>query len=62
MIEAISNACMHAEVGDVMKYCAVCLVTQLGLTLQPRDCGPPRSSVHEDSPGKDTGVGCQDLL
>ena len=23
--------------------------------LRPRDCIPPGSSVHEDSPGKDTG-------
>ena len=28
----------------------------------PMDCGPPGSSVHEDSPGKNTGVGCQALL
>ena len=26
------------------------------------DCSPPGSSVHEDSPGKNTGVGCQALL
>ena len=26
------------------------------------DCSPPGSSVHEDSPGKDTGVGCHALL
>ena len=24
----------------------------------PMDCSPPGSSVHEDSPGKNTGVGC----
>ena len=24
----------------------------------PIDCRPPGSSVHEDSPGKNTGVGC----
>ena len=28
----------------------------------PMDCSPPGSSVHEDSPGKNTGVGCHDLL
>ena len=26
------------------------------------DCSPPGSSVHEDSPGKNTGVGCRFLL
>ena len=28
----------------------------------PMDCGPPGSSVHGDSPGKNTGVGCHALL
>ena len=28
----------------------------------PRDCSPPGSSVHGDSPGKSTGVGCHLLL
>ena len=28
----------------------------------PMDCNPPRSSVHGESPGKNTGVGCHALL
>ena len=28
----------------------------------PMDCSPPESSVHEDSPGKNSGVGCNALL
>ena len=41
----------------------VCLVAQSGLTLcHPMDCGLPGSSVHEDSPGKNTGVGSHALL
>ena len=28
----------------------------------PRDCTPPGSSVHGDSPGNNTGVGCHALL
>ena len=28
----------------------------------PTDCSPPGSSVHKDSPGKNTGVGCCALL
>ena len=38
-------------------------VAQLCLTLcDPVDCGPPGSSVHGDSPGKNTCVGCHALL
>ena len=55
---------------DIMTFwiiswqCAVlCLVTQSCLTLwDPMDCSPPGSSVHGDSPGKNTGVGCHALL
>ena len=39
--------------------CAVlCLVAQSCLSL----CNPPESSVHGDSPRKNTGVGCHGLL
>ena len=39
------------------------LVTQPCPTLcNPVDCSPPGSSVHGDSPGKNTGVGCHALL
>ena len=41
----------------------LCLVAQLCLTLcDPVDYSPPGSSVHEDSPRKNTGVGCHALL
>ena len=40
-----------------------CLVTQPCLTLfDPGDCSPPGSSVHGDSPGRNTGVSCHFLL
>ena len=40
-----------------------CLVFQLCLTLcDPMDCSWPRSSVHGDSPGRNTGMGCYALL
>ena len=50
--------------GYIYIYVAVlCLVTQLCPTLcDPTDCSPPGSSVHGDSPGKNTGMGCHDLL
>ena len=41
----------------------VSLVAQSCLTLcDPMDCSPPGSSVHWDSPGKNTGMGCHALL
>ena len=41
----------------------LCLVTHLGPTLfDPMDCSPPGSSVHGDSPGKNTGMCCHALL
>ena len=41
----------------------LCLVTQSCPTLyDPIDCSPPDSSVHGDSPGKNTGVGRLSLL
>ena len=46
-----------------ISYAVLCLVAQSCLTLcDPMDCSPPGSSVHRDSPGKNTGVGCQALL
>ena len=44
--------------------CAVlCLVAQSSPTLcKPMDCSPPGSSVHGDSPGKNTGVACHAIL
>ena len=50
--------------SDLQWDCAVlCLVVQLFLTLcNPMDCSPPGSSVHGDSPGKNTEVGFHALL
>ena len=52
-----------------MSPMAVCSTLVLVLVAQscptlcdPIDCSPPGSSVHEDSPGKKTGVGCHSLL
>ena len=45
-----------------MPPCGV-LVAQVCLTLwDPMDCSPPDSSVHGDSPVKNTGVDCHFLL
>ena len=41
----------------------LCLVAQLCPTLcNPMDCSLPGSLVHEESPGKNTGVGCHAVL
>ena len=41
----------------------MCSVAQSCPTLcDTTDCPPPGSSFHGDSPGKNTGVGCHDLL
>ena len=39
-------------------HAVVCLITQSCRTpCDPMDCSPPDSSIHRDSPGKNTGVG-----
>ena len=44
-------------------YAVLFLVAQSCPTLcHPMDCSPQGSSVHEDSPSKNTGVGCHALL
>ena len=44
-------------------YVLLCLGAQSCPTLySPTDCSPPGSSVHGNSPGKNTRVGCHALL
>ena len=38
--------------------CCAVLSQSCPTLWDPTDCSPPGSSVHEDSPGKNTGVGC----
>ena len=48
------NICIHA---------VLCLVAQSCPTLcDAMNCSPPGYSVHEDSPGKNTGMGCYAFL
>ena len=48
---------------DSVYSAVLCLVTQSCLTLcDPMECSLPGSSVHGDSPGKNTGVGCHALF
>ena len=49
--------------GFIDVYAVLCLVAESCPTLcDLMDCSPPGSSDHGDSPGKNTGVGCQALL
>ena len=55
--------CLYFVVFIFLQSTCVCLVAQSCLTLcNPMDCSLPGSSVHGDSPGKNTGVGCHALL
>ena len=44
------------------KPSALCLVSVMSTLCDPMDHSPPGSSVHGDSPVKNTGVGCHDFL
>ena len=53
----------HREKIIYIFFVVVCLVIKLCLILcNPMDCSPPGFSVHEDSPGKNTEVGCHAFL
>ena len=57
------NLCISAPGHMYKNVHVLCLVAQSCSTLcDPMDCGPPGSSVHGDSPGKNTGVGCHALF
>ena len=58
---------MFAEVWYKREICnsaaVLCLTAQSCSALcDPMDCSPPGTSVHGDSPGKNTGVGCHALF
>ena len=63
LIEEIVFSPLYILDSFVKNKVPMCLVAQPCLTLcDPMDCSPPGSSVHGDSPGKNTGVGCHTLL
>ena len=43
-------------------HCTHISLSVVSNSLQPMDCSPPGSSVHGDSSGKNTAVGCYALL
>ena len=52
---------LRQEPSDSWPPCVLSLQSCLTL-CDPMDCSTPGSSVHGDSPGKNTGVGCDALL
>ena len=53
----------ESDSWSIEKGTHACSVTQLCPALcDPMDCSPPGSSVHGDSPGKNTGVGYHTFL
>ena len=57
-----SSDTLHSSVNPIGFTSNMCLVAQCPTLCNPMDCSPPGSSVHGDSPGKNTGVGCHALL
>ena len=63
MFASLESLVLLPSVGFNEASAVLCLVALSCLTLRnPMDCSPPSSSVHGDSSGKNTGVGCQALL
>ena len=50
------------ELTSQLCLCCAQSLSCVLLFCDPMDCGPPGPSVHGDSPGKNTGVGCHALL
>ena len=58
----MGKSCEKVKLWVKYRVCMHAKLLQSCLTLcDPMDCSPPGSSVHGDSPGKNTGVGCHAL-
>ena len=47
---------------EMWRDLCLCLVAQCVQLCESMDCNPPVSSVHGNSPGKNTGVGCMSFF
>ena len=56
------NWTIYLLLQGVGSLCAVLSPSVTSTSLRPMNCSPPGSSVHGDSPGKSTGVGCHAFL
>ena len=64
-VSKMSTTGMCIQYNHPTLECVCCAVLSLSVvsdSLWPVDCSPPSSSVHGDSPGKNTGVGGHALL
>ena len=52
-----SEAPLQVQSQPTADYVVLCVLSRVQL-CDPVDCSPPGSSVHGDSPGKNTRVGC----
>jgi len=50
------------SVDYIYLCCAVLSCSVVSTVFDPMECSPPGYSVHGDSPGRNTGVGCHALL
>ena len=63
IIKLLKSKDRKKETSKLEWYCVHAKLLQSCPTLcDPMDCSPPGFSVHGDSPGKNTGVGCHALL
>ena len=53
---------LHLPNGNKVKKVKVLVAWSCPTLCDTMDCSPSGSSVHGDSPGKNTGVGCHSLL
>ena len=64
--ESVNNLFSQNSVKGLSKHwimmCCAKLPQSCTTLWNPMDCSPPDSSVHEDSPSKNTGVGCHFVL
>ena len=60
-----ASSLSRCHLGSLILYICMCCAESLQscqTLCDPMDCSLPGSSVHGDSPAKNTGVGCQALL
>ena len=57
-----NNVCYRNLKSDIYTLYGLCLAQSPPTVCDPVDCSPPGSSVHGDSPGKNSWVGCHALL
>ena len=60
-MDRVENLIFQSDV-DSYRFCCCCVVQLCPTLCDPMNCSPPGSSVHGDSPGKNTTAGCHAFL